>query len=56
MRNAKNKQMELRILFAMELFAKLSPAQQQTIIDRIIFLLSGAQSNPAPQVSTIQKG
>ncbi len=34
------KNMELRLLFAMELFAHLTEEQQQLIIDQIISLLS----------------
>ena len=38
--NKEKKRAELRLLFAMELFAHLTAEQQQFIIDRIISLLS----------------
>ena len=40
MNEEENKKAELRLLFAMELFANLTAEQQQAIIDQIICLLS----------------
>ena len=38
--NDKQKDAELRLLFAMELFVHLTPEQQQAVIEKIISLLS----------------
>ena len=40
MMNDEKKTAELRLLFAMELFAHLTAEQQQIVIDQIICLLS----------------
>lgn len=40
MNDKQDKNAELRLLFAMELFAHLTPEQQQAVIDQIVSLLS----------------